>query len=297
MELRNLTTFMKVAELQNFSQAAEELGYSQSAITVQIRQLENELGVRLFDRIGKNIVITQYGTEFMTYASEVLAAAGRAAAFACKNDTLKGSVCVGTVESMMTGVFSRIIPLFHGRFPLVDAILVDESVEALKERLDRNTVDLILTLDHPLADSRWVKLFEKKEEIVLVANPHHPLACKSRVYLENLAGEDFILMPPKNSYRDLFDTELARRNIGVAPFLELESTYTAIRLLRENLYLSVLPRYAVQNWVDGGQIVILPIEDCKMYEYMQLLHHKNKVITPQISGMLTTIQECLEGVD
>ena len=61
MELRNLTTFMKVAELQNFSQAAEELGYSQSAVTVQIRQLENELGVRLFDRIGKNIVITQYG--------------------------------------------------------------------------------------------------------------------------------------------------------------------------------------------------------------------------------------------
>lgn len=292
-----MTTFMKVAELQNFSQAAEDLGYSQSAVTVQIRQLENELGVRLFDRIGKNIVITQYGTEFMHYASEVLAAADRAAAFASKDDNLKGSVCVGTVESMMTGVFSRIIPLFHSKFPMIDARLVDESVEALKERLDRNTVDLILTLDHPLADSRWVKLYEKKEEIVLVANAHHPLVSKGSVFLEELAGEDFILMPPKNSYRDLFDEELAKRNVSVTPFLELESTYTAIRLLRENPFLSVLPRYAVQNWVDGGQIVILPIEDCKMYEYMQLLHHKNKVVTPQISGMLTTIQACLDSVD
>ena len=59
MELRLLTTFLKVAQLQSFSKAAESLGYSQSAVTVQIRQLENELGVRLFDRIGKNIVITQ----------------------------------------------------------------------------------------------------------------------------------------------------------------------------------------------------------------------------------------------
>ena len=85
MELRNITTFLRVAELQNFSQAAENLGYSQSAVTVQIRQLENELGVRLFDRIGKNIVITQYGKEFMTYAGEVLAAAARAAAGPLKN--------------------------------------------------------------------------------------------------------------------------------------------------------------------------------------------------------------------
>lgn len=297
MELRNLTTFMKVAELQNFSQAAEDLGYSQSAVTVQIRQLENELGVRLFDRIGKNIVITQYGREFMTYAGEVLAAAARAVAFASENTTLKGVVTVGTLESILTGVFSGLVPLFHNRFPMVDTRLTESSVEGLKERLDRNTVDLILTLDHPLVDNRWVKLFEKKEEIVLVANANHPLTKKEKIYLADLPGQDFIMMPAKNSYRDLFDEELAKRDLTVQPFLELESTYTAIRLLRENCYLSVLPRYAVQNWLSGGQIVILPIEDCRMYEYLQLLHHKNKVITPQIKGMLDTILECLEKVD
>jgi len=297
MELRNLTTFMKVAELQNFSQAAEDLGYSQSAVTVQIRQLENELGVRLFDRIGKNIVITQYGREFMTYASDVLAAAARAVSFASENSTLKGVVTVGTLESILTGVFSAFVPLFHSRFPMVDTRLTESSVEGLKERLDRNTVDLILTLDHPLVDNRWVKLFEKKEEIVLVANANHPLTKKDRVYLSDLPGQDFIMIPAKNSYRDLFDQELAKRNLTVQPFLELESTYTAIRLLRENPYLSVLPRYAVQNWLSGGQICIIPIEDCRMYEYLQLLHHKNKNITPQIKGMLDTILECLEKVD
>ena len=297
MELRNLTTFMKVAELQNFSQAAETLGYSQSAVTVQIRQLENELGVRLFDRIGKNIVITQYGKEFMTYAGDVLAAAARAAAFASDCATLKGVVSVGTLESILTGMFSRIMPLFHERYPMVDTRLVDSSVEGLKERLDRNMVDLILTLDHSLADNRWVKLFEKKEEIVLVANANHPFASRKTVRLADLPGEDFILMPPKNSYRDLFDQELAKRELSVQPFLELESTYTAIRLLRENPYLSILPRYAVQNWLAGGKIVILPIEDCQMFEYLQLLYHRNKVITPQIRGVLEVILECLQEVD
>lgn len=68
MELRLLTTFLKVAQLQSFSKAAESLGYSQSAVTVQVQQLENELGVRLFDRIGKTVSITHYGQEFIPYA-------------------------------------------------------------------------------------------------------------------------------------------------------------------------------------------------------------------------------------
>ena len=297
MELRNLTTFMKVAELQNFSQAAEELGYSQSAVTVQIRQLESELGVRLFDRIGKNIVITQYGREFTSYASSVLAAAARAVSFAADNATLRGVVNVGVLESILAGVFSRIMPVFHERFSMVDARIIDDSAEGLKERLDRNTVDLIVTLDHSIANNRWVKLFEKKEEIVLVANKNHPLCKKDKVYMADLPSEDFILMPVKNSYRNLFDEELARRNLEVRPFLELESTYMAIRLLSENPYLSILPRYAVQNCFNNEQLQVLPIEDCQMYEYLQLFYHKNKVITPQIQGMLDTILEFLDKVD
>ena len=76
MELRLLTTFLKVAQLQSFSKAAESLGYSQSAVTVQVQQLENELGVRLFDRIGKTVSITHYGQEFIPYARRVVHGAG-----------------------------------------------------------------------------------------------------------------------------------------------------------------------------------------------------------------------------
>ena len=297
MELRNLNTFMKVAEIQNFSQAAEELGYSQSAITVQIRQLEGELGVRLFDRIGKNIVITQYGRDFIGYASAVLEAAARAEAFAATPETLRGTVTVGTLESILTGVFSKIVPAFHSAYPQIDTLLKDEAVDQLKESLDHNTVDLILTLDQPLSNKNWVKLYEKKEEIVVVANAELPIARRERVTLEDLVSQEFILMPQNSCYRIQFDQALQDHNLTISPFLELESTYTAIRLIREQPYLSVLPRYAVQNWIGGGKLKILNVEGCHMFEYLQLLHHKNKVITPQIQAILDTILECLNQVD
>ena len=72
MELRQLQTFIQIAQMQSFSRTAEMLGYSQSAVTVQIRQLENELGKRLFDRTGKKVVLTPQGEEFLEHANRIL---------------------------------------------------------------------------------------------------------------------------------------------------------------------------------------------------------------------------------
>ena len=105
MEVRNLVTFLKVTELKSFSRAAEALDYSQSAVTVQIQQLERELGVQLFDRIGKTVSITQYGKDFVSYARDVVSAIARASAFASSDSELSGTVRVGTLNSLLTASF------------------------------------------------------------------------------------------------------------------------------------------------------------------------------------------------
>lgn len=105
MEVRNLVTFLKVTELKSFSRAAEALDYSQSAVTVQIQQLERELGVQLFDRIGKTVSITQYGKDFVSYARDVVSAIARASAFASADSELSGTVRVGTLNSLLTASF------------------------------------------------------------------------------------------------------------------------------------------------------------------------------------------------
>ena len=104
MELRNITTFLRVAELQNFTHAAQELGYSQSAVTVQIRQLETELGVPLFERIGRSVSLTAPGQAFLQEAGEIIKAAERAKDAVRTAPEPEGTLRVGTMESLSASV-------------------------------------------------------------------------------------------------------------------------------------------------------------------------------------------------
>ncbi len=292
MEIRNLTTFLKVTELKSFSKAAEALDYSQSAVTVQIQQLERELGVQLFDRIGKNVSITQYGKDFVSYARDVVSAVSRASAFATESADLTGTVRVGTLDSLMTASFSDIIPAFHKRFPHVITNVHGDSVSRLKELLVKNELDLIYTLDEQLQDAQFVKVFEAEEDIVIVTNVANPLTERGDLRLADLVGHPFVLMNRNNAYRDQFDRELVRNGLSIVPFCELESDVLALRLIWENPeFLSVLPRYTVQKSIHERQLAVVPVKDCTMCQWRQILYHKNKVLTPQIQGMLDTILE------
>lgn len=289
MELRILNTFLKVAQLQSFSKAADSLGYSQSAITVQVQQLENELGVRLFDRIGKNVTITHYGQSFIPYARDVISSATKAAHFAVDDHELTGTLRIGSIESIITTSFSEILPLFHQRCPHVTTTIYSGGTQELLEMLHHNELDLIYTLDEPGYDPQLIKLFEQPEEVVVMAGGQHPLSKSEHLMLKDIIHEDFILMPKTSNYRHLFDAELARQKLEVHPFLELDGTDMAIRLLENNPYLTVLPRYAAEAQVQSGSIVVLPVEDCHMEQYRQLVHHKDKVITPQIRAIADVI--------
>lgn len=291
MELRVLTTFLKVAQLQSFSKAAESLGYSQSAITVQVQQLENELGVRLFDRIGKNVTITHYGQEFIPYARDVITAATKAVSFAVEDHDLTGTLRIGTIESILMASFREVLPEFHRRCPRVKTELFVAGTQELAEMLAHNELDLIYTLDDMEFDPQRIKLFEVPEDIVIIAGSQHPLAGAHELKLRDLTGEQFVLMPKTNSYRRLFDAELALQKLEVRPFLELDSTGMTMQLLEEQPYLSVLPRYTARRCAEEGKVVILPVTDCHMQQWSQLVHHRDKVITPQIRVMATVISE------
>lgn len=291
MELRIINTFLKVAQLQSFSKAADSLGYSQSAITVQIQQLENELGVRLFDRIGKNVTITNYGQEFIPYAMDVISSVTRAANFAVEEKELSGILKLGTIESVIATSFTEVLSEFHRRCPKVKTEIHTGGTRELQDMLQHNELDLIYTLDEPGYDPQLVKLFEKPAEIVVMAGGQHPLAGRQDLVLKDVIHEEFILMPRTSNYRHLFDAELARQKLEVHPFLELDGTDMALRLLEHNPYLTVLPRYAAAQQVQEGSIVVLPLSDCRMEQTLQLVHHRDKVITPQIRVMAEVIAQ------
>ena len=289
MELRVLTTLLKVAQFQGFPMAAGALGDPRSASAVHVPQLETELGVRLFDRIGKNVTITHYGQEFIPYARDVITAATKAVTFAVEDRDLTGTLRIGTIESILMASFQQILPEFHRRCPHVKTELFVAGTRELAEMLLHNELDLIYTLDDMEFDPQRVKLFEVPEDIVIIAGKKHPLASAETLQLRELVNEQFVLMPKSNSYRQLFDAELARQKLEVHPFLELDSTGMTMQLLEEQPYLSVLPRYTARHDAEAGKVVILPVADCHMEQRRQLVHHK--VITPQIRVMASVISD------
>ena len=201
-------------------------------------------------------------------------------------------VQVGTLNSLMTASFSDIVPAFRQRFPHVMMRLHADMVASLKDKLLKNELDLIYTLDSQVLDPQFVKVFEAEEEVVVVTNRDNPLAARESVRLAELVDHPFILMNRTNAYRDLFDTELARQGLEIRPFLELEDDVLALRLLYENpAYMTVLPLYTVKKSIHEKSLAAVRVEDCKMSQFRQVIYHKNKVLTPQIQGMLDTIVE------
>ena len=247
--------------------------------------------MRLFDRIGKTVSITHYGQEFIPYARDVITAATKAVTFAVEDRDLTGTLRIGTIESILMASFQQILPEFHRRCPHVKTELFVAGTRELAEMLLHNELDLIYTLDDMEFDPQRVKLFEVPEDIVIIAGKKHPLASVETLQLRELVNEQFVLMPKSNSYRQLFDAELARQKLEVHPFLELDSTGMTMQLLEEQPYLSVLPRYTARHDAEAGKVVILPVADCHMEQRRQLVHHRDKVITPQIRVMASVISD------
>ncbi len=211
MEIRNLVTFLKVTELNSFSKAAEALDYSQSAVTVQIQQLERELGVRLFDRIGKNVSITQYGKNFISYARDIVSAVARAQVFASEETELTGMVQVGTLNSHYDRVILRHCPGLPPALPHVMMRLHADMVASLKgqaaQKRARPHLRLILRCS-TRSSSRSLRPRRRSwwSQTAITRSPR-----VRGVRLAELVDHPFILMNRTNAYRDLFDTELAVR--------------------------------------------------------------------------------------
>ena len=143
MEFRQIQTFMQIAQVKNFSKTAELLGYSQSAVTVQIRQLETELGVRLFDRTGKKVILTPKGKEFLIHANKIIDEMHKAKD--AMNDTaeLKNPLHIGTIESLCTVKLQEIVQRFRKEHPQVRIQITIGSPERLIQKMEHNELDVI----------------------------------------------------------------------------------------------------------------------------------------------------------
>ena len=151
MELRNINTFLHIAELHSFSSAARELGYSQSAVSAQISQLETELGTPLFDRVGKTVRLTDAGQTFQSYARTLLITAQQAKAALLPARAVSGTLRVALADSVCSTFLPDLLQQFHALCPQVELVLRTATADEMLRLLSANQIDLAYTLDQRLA--------------------------------------------------------------------------------------------------------------------------------------------------
>lgn len=286
MEIRQLQTFVQAAQLESFSKTAEMLGYSQSAITVQMRLLETELNTRLFDRMGKRVVLTPQGREFLKSANKILYEVNKASKSMNEDRELTNPLHVGTIESLCTAKFPRILSEFHSLHPRVNLQITVDSPEKLIRMMEHNELDLIYILDTPRWDENWVKVMELAEPVVFVASATSRFAGKERLVLDDILQEPFFLTEKHANYRQALDQQLALRRQSISPVLEISDTEFIIRMLELNQGLSFLPYFAVEQDIYKHRIITLDVKDVHISMYRQIFYHKNKFCTREMEEFI-----------
>lgn len=282
MELRNLATFVRVAELQSFSRAAEQLGYSQSAVTVQVKQLEQELQTQLFERIGKQVRLTEDGRRLVPRALAVLNEVRAAKDALRQEERPAGRLRIGTAESLLISVLPPILAEFGRMCPQVELSTCTGSTERLFEMVRQNEVDLLYFLDQKTNFPDWVKVMEREESAVFVAFAEHPLAGEKKIPLERLFKEPFLLTEKGISYRYAMEQELAAQGAELHPFLETGNTDVITKLLLQNAGISFLPEFVIGDFIRAGQLAVLDTACPPVKMWSQLVYHRNKWMTPQM---------------
>lgn len=286
MEIRHLNTFIKIAMLKNFTHAAKSLGYCQSNVSMHIQQLERELGIPLFDRIGKNVSLTQYGEELLPYAQKIVSMAEYMENLMKKESEMSGTVKIGIVESLFDTIFEPVLTSYHKRFPNVKIDIMVDATSALKEKLKEGAIDFACLIDKQLSRAEWNCLYSEKTPIFIIANPHNILFNKKHITLQNLENLEFILMEDMASYSRYFQQLMHEKNIKYRSFLKLQSASMARKLVESSDFLSVLPYYSIKKSVIAGKIKIVDADGFSQSQFVQVILHPNKVVSPQSKGFL-----------
>lgn len=291
MDVKNLTTFIYVAELNSFTKAAEKLGFSQSTVSFQIKQLERELNSQLFERVNHTITLTEKGREVLDYAHKINKLTLELQETMQETGTIRGHVTMAMADSLCSAFFTPHYPAFAKRFPEIILKIITAGTGQMLRLVDHNEADLVLTLDSHIYNREYVIVKEEQVGVHFVAGAGYPLPCSSKLSVRDLCGHPFILTEKDMSYRRLLDEKLAEMSMEIHPFLEIGNTDLLCSLLEQNLGISFLPDYVTAGKISEGKLVILDVEDLDIDVWKQLLYHRNKWVSPQMQSL---IRHCVE---
>lgn len=290
MELRNIKSFIKVAEFENFSKAAEVLGYAQSTITLQIQQLEQELGVNLFDRIGKRVLLSEKGRAFLSYANEMMKLEAEAIETVSENDTPTGTLRVGTIESIASSFLPALLEEYLKKCPHVHLDIVIGVTLELYDQLEKGNLDIVFLADRPVYRPALKTIYSRPISVPFIASATHPLANQRNVSPERLTQETILLTEKNNNYRQMFDELAIEHNVAFPHTQEISSIAIILHFLQKKIGVTFLPDYATLPILQESNLALFTVAGFDIRMYLLILFHKQKWVTPAMKYFTETTE-------
>lgn len=292
MDFKNLATFIQVAELRSFTKAGDKLGYSQSTISFQIKQLESELGVPLFERINRTVSLTDHGSRLLQSAYRIEELLQGFLHDTKEGAEIQGRVRLAMADSLCVEVIQRIFPELHAAYPAITLECVAAGTQDLFNLLNQNEADLVYTLDSHIYDTNYVILQESQIGVHFVCAAGHPFTKWDSIPLEELIREPFLLTEKGMSYRRLMDEQLAARSLEISPVFVSGNTELLCNLVEQNTGIAFLPDFATRRAAEKGTLHYLDVPELQVEIWAQLLHHRDKWVSESMGAVIDFLHEC-----
>ena len=258
MELRHLRYFVALAEYLSFTRAAERVHVTQSTLSHQIRQLEEEVGQPLFDRIGKKVVTTEAGELFLGFAARALKEVDHGIAMLRPgNSKLTGQLRIAATHTFNIGLIPECVALFLARHPTVQVCVEELPAEKISGRLLAGELDLGIAYRPTSPSALWFEpLYD--EEMVLVVSTSHPFAGRKRIRMVELHQQRLVLLPAYFATRGLLDDCFKASGAEPLVVAEMSAIAPMLGLVSRTAIASIVASNAVPDSMSGLEVI--PIE-------------------------------------
>ena len=291
MEIRNLITFVQVAELNSFTKAAKALDYSQSTVSFQIKQLENELDCLLFERINHTISLTEKGKELLAFARQIRYLTDEFNQKLSGSSELKGFLRIVTADSLCEDMILTNYLDFHKKYPGISLRYIPADTEAMFSILDSNEADVMLSLDRHTYHHDYIIAKEEPVNLNFVTGADSPYARDKELSLAEIAAFPMILTEPGIGYRRILEEFMTRENLALEPIMEIGRTDVIVAMLERGIGVSFLPDFVTRKKVEEGTLTYLNVKGVRAQIWKQLIYHKNKWVTKSLRALIDYISE------
>jgi DNA-binding transcriptional LysR family regulator len=276
MDVRDLQVFLSVSKHLNYTRAGEEINLSQPSVSVRIHQLESELRAKLFEQLGKKVVLTDAGQLLVPYANRVIAAIEDAHHAIDELQGLeRGSLRIGASTTPGMYLVPQVVARFKRSHPKIDIHLRIKDTREVEDGVLNNEFDFGFVGGH-LAAAEVSAHAWLTDELLLVVSPDHRLRNKKTVRKQDLEGESFIVRESGSATRATIVTQLQQANFELETVIEMENPESIKKAVQSGLGIAFISKFAIATELKAKTLTAIRVRNLTINRELKIVHRKDK---------------------